>query len=136
MDIQVYEIIFNGLEEYNEEIGKPYDTAIVRYPSSKPTYPYCVFEEVSNLANRNYNTNFDRVATLGYKLEVYAKEKNKVSKQQIAREIAQKLNKFLTDKVGLRQISFTPVPQLNNSTIYQITITYSAQLHENRRKFI
>lgn len=135
MDIGVYEIIFNDLKAYNEDIGKPYDNAIVHYPSAKPTYPYCVFEEINNLANRSYNTNFDRVATLGYKLDIYAKEKNKVSKQQIAREVAQALNKFLTENVGLQQISFTVVPQLNNSTIYQITITYAAQLHENRRKF-
>lgn len=135
MDIQVYEDILQGLKEYNEKIGKPYNNAVVRYPTSDSTYPHAVFRETNNLASPTYNGRFDRISTLGYALTVYAKEKNKTPKDKIAREVAQGLNAYLTEVVGLTQIGYNYIPQINDNAVCAVVITYTAQLHENRQRF-
>ena len=135
MDIQVYEDILQGLKDYNEKIGKPYNNVIVRYPTSETTYPHCVFREITNLTDPKYKGRFDKVATLGYYLEIFAKQKNKTPKDKIAREIAQKLNTYLTEVVGLNQMGFNVAPQINENSICRIIVTYTVQLHENRQRF-
>jgi hypothetical protein len=136
MDIQVYEDILQGLKAYNEDIGKPYNNAVVRYPTSDTTYPHSVLRETTNLASPTYNGRFDRVSTLGYSLIVYAKQKNKVPKDKVAREVAQHLNTYLTQVVGLKQVGYNYVPQMNDNSICAVAITYTVQLHENRQRFL
>ena len=133
MDIKIADEIFEALKYYNKKIGSPYGNVVVPYPTTKPTYPYCVFDEINNIENPQSRSDFDRVSTIGYKLEIYAKTKGCIDNRTIARDIAQKLNSFLTRNVGLRQVGFVPVPQVNQSSIYQITITYIGKLHENRK---
>jgi hypothetical protein len=133
MDIQIGNDIFEALKHYSKEIGSPYDCEIVQYPPSSPTFPLVVFDEINNLESQTYRSNFDRISTLGYRLDVFAKPKDGVDKRTIAREVAKKLNDFLTKYVGLTQLSFNVMPQINHNSIYQITITYLARLHENRK---
>ena len=135
MDIQVYEDILQGLKDCNEKLGKPYGTAVVRYPTKDTTYPHCVFRETTNLANETYNGRFDKIATLGYALVVYAKQKNNTPKDRVAREVAKELNSYLTEVVGLRQVGYNYVPQINDNSTCSVVITYTAQLHENRQRF-
>lgn len=136
MDIQVYEDILQGLKDYNEKVGKPYNNAVVRYPTAETTYPHCVFKETTNLESPVYSGRFDRVATLGYSLMVYAKQKNKTPKDRVAREVAKELNSYLTEVVGLKQVGYNYVPQINDNSICAVVITYTAQLHENRQRFL
>jgi hypothetical protein len=135
MDIQVYENILQGLKDYNESIGKPYNNVVVRYPTADTTYPVTVFRETTNLANPRFKGCFDRVATVGYSLEVFAKQKNKIQKDKIAREVACELNTYLTQVVGLNQVGFNYVPQINDNSICRVVVTYTGQLHENRQRF-
>lgn len=135
MDIKVYEDILQGLKDYNESIEKPYSNAVVRYPTADTTYPHSVFRETANLVNQNYRGRFDRLATLGYSLVVYAKQKNKTPKDKVAREVAQQLNTYLTEVVGLTQVGYNYIPQMNDNSTCAVVITYTAQLHENRRRF-
>ena len=130
-----YENLKEGLKEYNESMGKPYGNVIVPYPTSTPTYPNTVFSETRNVANPTYNSNFDRVASLGYIVHIYAKTKNKVDKQTIAREIAQMVDKYLSS-FKLSRISYNALESVNDNSIYEIIMTYAGNLHENRRKFI
>ena len=135
MDILAYNDLYDGLEAFNEKSGKPRGNEVVHYAPEKPTYPLTVFDEIRNVANPSYNTCYDRVSSTGYSVRIYAKTKGKITKQQIAREIAQMVDVYLTN-CGLLRISYNANESINDNSIYEIIMTYSGNLHENRRKFI
>ena len=135
MDILAYEYLFEGLKDFNEKSGKPRGNVVVHYPTANPTYPYTVFDEIRNVANSAFNSCFERVSSTGYVVRIYAKTKGKVDKQTIAREIAQTVDKYLSS-VGLLRISYNANESINDNSIYEIILTYSGNLHENRRNFI
>lgn len=135
MDILAYEYMLQGLKDYNATIEQNYGNVVVTTPPTNPTYPLTVFDEIRNVANANYNSCYERVASVGYRADIYAKTKGSVSKQIIARRIAQEVDKYLTN-VGLTRVSFNVSELENDSSIYHIIITYSGNLHENRRKLI
>jgi hypothetical protein len=135
MDILAYDYILQGLKEYNANEGKPHGNTVVPFPTKDTAFPLTVFEEIRNTANPLYNTCFDRLASVGYRADIYAKTKGKVNKQTIAREIAQFVDRYLT-VIGLTRISFNVMELENEGAICHITMTYSGNLHENRRKLI
>lgn len=135
MDILAYEYMLQGLKDYNATIEQNYGNVVVATPPNNPTYPLTVFDEIRNVANPNYNSCYERVASVGYRSDVYAKTKGSVSKQIIARRIAQEVDRYLTN-VGLTRISFNVSELENDSSIYHIIMTYSGNLHENRRNLI
>ena len=135
MDILAYEYMLQGLKDYNATIEQNYGNVVVATPPANPTYPLTLFDEIRNVANANYNSDYDRVASVGYRADIYAKTKGSVSKQIIARRIAQEVDRYLTN-VGLTRVSFNVSELENDSSIYHIIITYSGNLHENRRKLI
>lgn len=137
MDIQVYENIFKGLEEYNKTKSKEnFGNTILPLPPLNPAYPITIFEEIRNVANPSYNTCFDRVASVGYRVDVYAKDKKTQNKQTIARTIAKLVDEYLTNYVGLTRISYNVIELVNSGSIYHIVMTYSGNLLENRKKII
>lgn len=135
MDILAYEYILNGLKEHNAKCGKPRGNVVVPYPTTDTTFPHTVLEEIRNVANPMYNTCYERVASVGYRADIYAKTKGNITKQQIARECAKIVDEYLTG-VGLTRISFNVMELENDGAIYHIVMTYSGNLHENRRKLI
>ena len=136
MDILAYEYTLQGLKEYNEAKGAPYGNVVVPYPTTDTTFPLTVLEEIRNVANPMFNFCKERVSSVGYRADIYAKNKGtKVDKQTIAREIAKIADEYLT-AIGLTRISFNVSELENDASIYHITMTYSGNLHENRRKFI
>lgn len=135
MDIVTAKLLFDGLVDYNANLKKNYGNVVVPFPAQDPTYPYTIFNEIRNVANASYNTCYDKVASVGYRVVVFAKTKGKVTKLDIARDIAQKIDTYLTN-VGLLRVSYNASELENDSSIYQIIMTYSGNLFENRRKFI
>ena len=135
MDILAYEYLKQGLIEYNEKMGKPHGNAIVGYAPKSPTYPLTIFSEIRNTANASFNTNFDRVASTGYSVRIIAKSKNRLDKQTIAREVAHFTDRYLS-AFNLTRISYNENPSVNDDAFYEVIMTYSGNLHENRRKFI
>lgn len=135
MDIIAYEQLKEGLKNFNEKSGKPYGNAVVSYPTANPTYPYTVFDEIRNVANASFNTIADRVASTGYSVRIYAKTKGNITKQHIARVVSQMVDKYLS-AYNLTRISYNANESVNDNSIYEIIMTYSGNLHENRRKFI
>ena len=135
MDILAYEYMLQGLKDYNATIEQNYGNVVVATPPTNPTYPLTVFDEIRNVANPNYNSCYERVASVGYRANIYAKTKGSISKQIIARRIAQEVDKYLTN-VGLTRVSFNVSELENDSSIYHIIMTYSGNLHENRRNLI
>ena len=135
MDILAYDYMLQGLKDYNNSVDQNYGNVIVEYPSQKPTYPHTVFDEVRNVENTNYKTIFDKVSSLGYKVDVYAKTKGSVNKKTIARKVAYIVDKYLSN-IGLNRVSYNANDNEEGGSIYHIIMTYSGNLHENRRKFI
>lgn len=135
MDIQVYEDIFNGLVEYNRKVDE-FETAIVPYPTTDTTFPFVALEETRNVADQRYNTCFNRVSSVGYKVEIYAKDIGTLDKQTIARKKAKQIDDYMTNNVGLTRIAFATNNLVNDASQYRITMTYNGTLFENRRKFI
>ena len=135
MDIFAYDYMLQGLKDYNATIEQNYGNVVVATPPTNPTYPLTVFDEIRNVANPNYNSCYERVASVGYRADIYAKTKGSVSKQIIARIIAQEVDRYFTN-VGLTRVSFNVSELENDSSIYHIIMTYSGNLHENRRNLI
>ena len=135
MDILAYDYMLQGLKDYNATIEQNYGNVVIATAPTNPTYPLTIFDEICNVSNVNYNSSYDRVASVGYRADIYAKTKGSVSKQIIARKIAQEVDRYLTN-VGLTRVSFNVSELENDSSIYHIIITYSGNLHENRRKLI
>jgi hypothetical protein len=135
MDILAYEYMLQGLKDYNATIEQNYGNVVVSIPPNNPSFPLTVFDEIRNVANPNYNGCFERVSSVGYRADIYAKTKGNITKQIIARRIAQQVDKYLTN-VGLTRVSFNVSELENDSSIYHIIMTYSGNLQEFRRKFI
>lgn len=138
MDIEVYDIILEDLKKYNDSLEKNYGNVVLSYPSIRPTYPYTVFDEIRNVANRHFNTVYDKVSSMGYRVDIFAKTKGSISKKTIARKLMKDIDDFLTNTVGLLQVSYNDNNNglENDSSIFHIILTYSANLHENRRRFM
>ena len=134
MDIFAYEDLKEGLTRYNKSAGKPRGNEIVSLPPKEPTYPHTVFQEIRNVGT-NLNSDFERVSSVGYSARIYAKDKGKIDKQTIAREIAQMVDNYMRH-FKLTRISFNANESINDNSIFEIIMTYSGNLHENRRNFI
>lgn len=136
MNINIYEELLECLTAYNNDHNdENYGNTVVPFANSKPTFPLTIFDEIRNMPTR-YNSCHDKVSSLGYKVEIYAKTKGNITKQTIARKIAKLMDDFLSGIVGLKQVSFNANPLINDASIYQIIITYENSYHENRAKFI
>lgn len=136
MDIKFYKILKEGLQSFNENLKKPYGNEIVSVPTKNTTYPYTQFSEVLNVANRNYNSPFERVASVGYRVDIFAKDQgSKYQKMDIAREIAEMVDFYLS-RQNLYRESFNVIELENDSSIYHIIMMYSGNLREYRRKLI
>lgn len=135
MDILTYEYLKDGLKAYNEQNGKPYGNTVVGKAPKNPTYPLTILNEIRNVST-DLNSDYDRVASVGYSVKIEAKNKGtKVENQTIAREVAQFINRYL-EYYNLKRISYNENTSVNDDSIYEIVMTYSGNLHENRRRFI
>ena len=136
MDILAYEYMLQGLKDYNATIEQNYGNVIVKYPTKNTTFPHTQFVENRNVANPNYNGRFERVASVGYSVRIYAKSKgSKVDKLTVARTVAQICDEYLTN-IGLTRVSYNVFDNEESGAICEIIMTYSGNLHEFRRKLI
>ena len=135
MNIQAYDKIFYGLKSYNDSIEQNYGNTIVSYPPNTPSYPLTIFEEIRNVPNASYNGRFEKISSVGYRCDIYAKTKGNVTKHTIARKIAQIVDNYM-ENIGLLRVSFNVSELENDSSIYHIIMTYSGNFHENRNNLI
>ena len=135
MDILAYEYMLQGLKDYNATIEQNYGNVIVKYPTKNTTYPHTQFVEMRNIANPNYNGRFEKVASVGYSVKIYAKTKGSVDKLTIARTLAKIADDYLTN-IGLTRVSYNVFDNEEGGAICEIVMTYSGNLHENRRNLI
>lgn len=142
MDNKVYFIILNGLKEYNNLLTENYGCSIYSLSpklnkDQELKFPIARFYQVSDTQNPNYNSPFDRVSSKRFVIDIFAKDKGKkILRNEIALNLAEKFNAFLSDKCGLLRIGYNEFDLEAQGSIYRISMTYSGNLYENRRKFI
>ncbi|MGN0960779.1 MAG: hypothetical protein ACI4PF_01105 [Christensenellales bacterium] len=142
MDISVEPAIQQGLQEHftalyeQKKITKSFYPAIVGFEPSKPTYPMLKIAESRNVPYANFSGRLETVASLGYKVDIYAKTSGSITKKQIARQIAKDCNDYLTC-IGLRQVSWNYIENDGvNGDLYHIIIMYSANYWEQRGRIL
>lgn len=137
MDVQEYEKILQGLKDYNAKLtGTNFGNAIVSCSPQKPTYPLTVFEEVGNTPITGYTGIRERVASLSYEVNIYAKTKGAYSKQKIARHVAAQIDRYLSFTVGLKRVSFNRFDEDRDDGLYRIVMIYTANYFENKQRIL
>ena len=135
MDILTYEYLLQGLKDHNESVKQNYGNEILRLAPTKPEYPLTILREIRNSAT-NYNSCYERVSSVGYRADIYAKNKGKITRDIVARTIAQEVDEYLSG-IGLTRISKNENELIDEQgAYYHIILTYSGNLNEYRRKFI
>lgn len=135
MDIIAFKNIKASLKAYNDSLPQNYGNTIVSLPPENPEYPLTRVNEIRNLPNSLYDTPLDRVASIGIRVIIDAKDKGNMSREDIAREIAALMNEYFVN-IGLSRTSFNITELQNEGSIFRIIMVYSGNLHENRRNFI
>ena len=141
MDNKVYFDILNGLKEYNKSLSENYGNTIYSLPpklneNQNLKFPITRFSQIRNVANANYNTCYERVSSLGFSLDIFAKDKGtKKMRNEIALDLAEKFDKFFTN-IGLLRTSYNEFDLEAQGSIYRVSMTYSGNLHEYRKNFI
>lgn len=138
MDITVYDKLYEAFEKalqrFSDKSG--ITVAIAHYAPSKPSYPLVVFSEVRNQPRTTFYSNRQRISSLGYKADIFAKTKGAKTKMDIAREIMQFTVDFFQTSIGLNLISNNNFENVGtNGEIYQITLVFQQPYYENGEYF-
>lgn len=138
MDIQVYDAIKKGLKDHFASLNltKSYNPAVVGFEPSNPTYPMVKIDESRNVPYEGFRGRLERVANLGYKVDIYAKQQVGTSKQDVARKIAKHCEDYL-QCIGLRLVSWNYIENDGqNGDLYHIIMMYNASYLENRQTIL
>ena len=134
MNIIKYEELAEALESFVEKCGNPYNAKVTQVITKNTEFPVIRIVEIRNTTNQRANTYIQKVATVGYMVEIYAKNSNKILKSRIARELAQMVDNFM-EAQRLIRMEYSSSDNEQNS-ICRIVLTYMGTLDEYRNKFI
>ena len=135
MDIKAFEYLLEGYKAYNASLDNNYGNVVVDLPPISPEFPLTIVTEARNVALSTYSTCYERVASVGYRVDIWAQDKGNVSRLTIARTIAEQADEFFTT-IGLMRVSFNANSLSDEGGSYHIILTYSGNLDETRRRFI
>ena len=136
MNIITYEDIYRDMVTFNSQLSVNYGNVVRQNETTKTTYPYTIIEEIRNTEDPSYNTMFDKISILGYKITVMAKTKGQITGQKIARHLSAQFDDYMQNYVGVKRTSFLPYKDGDDNSIYALQTIYTGNLHENRRKFL
>lgn len=96
------------------------------YVNAPPKFPYVSIVEQDNYmsANRLDSSDREKFSTLMYEVNVYSDKAG--SKKSVCREIMGVIDEMLY-KRNFTRISLSPVPNLENGTIYRLVARYRAE---------
>lgn len=135
MDILTYDYLLQGLKDHNSRATKNYGNTVLRLPPSDPKYPISILREIRN-SSTGYNTCYQKVASVGYRVDIFAQAKGKISHDIIARTIAKEIDDYMTEN-NLSRVSKNENELIDEQRVlYHIILTYEGNLDENRRRFI
>lgn len=106
----------------NNHVGATVTGEYTRKPSK---FPAVTLDETSNVMVGwlEDSSNEDKFAGVSYRLQVFSNKRN--GRKAEAREIFATADAELR-RMGFRRVTYTTVPEIYESTIYQITATYEA----------
>lgn len=138
MQTELYDEIKKGLQEHFKELSlsKSYAPCVVGIAPTNPTYPLIIVDETDNVPYQNLRHFRQTVASVSYKIDIYAKTSGSISKQEIAKHLAIYCDDYLK-KIGLKQVSYNVFPDIGtNGALYNITLMYTARFFENKKYFV
>lgn len=96
------------------------------YVNAPPKFPYVSIVEQDNYPTVEHldNSNTERYATVMYEVNVYSDKAGK--KKTVCREIMGVIDEMLY-KLNFIRISMSPVPNMENGTIYRLVSRYRAE---------
>lgn len=96
------------------------------YVNSPAKFPYVSIVEQDNYPTVEHldNSNTERYATVMYEVNVYSDKAGK--KKSVCREIMGVIDEMLY-KQNFTRISMSPVPNMENGTIYRLVARYKAE---------
>lgn len=96
------------------------------YVNAPPKFPYVSIVEQDNYmsANRLDSSDREKFSTLMYEVNVYSDKAG--SKKSVCREIMGVIDEMLY-KRNFTRISLSPVPNMENGTIYRLVARYRAE---------
>lgn len=139
MDITVYDKLYEAVEkaitEFNKTTG--YKVAFAHYAPNSPQYPLVMLYENINQPRGGYRGSRERISTLGYTVEIYAKTAKGKTKQTICREIMQFIVDFMQDEIGIGLISNNSFDNVGTQgELYRIVLVFQRPFFENKETFI
>lgn len=138
MQTELYDKIKEGLQDNFASLGlsKSFNPSVVGFEPSEPKYPLIIIDEVDNTPYQNMSHYRQTVASVSYKIDIYAKTSGSITKQAIARELAKHCDNYCKC-INLKQVSFNTFPNTGtNGAIYHIALMYSARYFENKQYFV
>ena len=96
------------------------------YVNAPPKFPYVSIVEQDNYmsANRLDSSDREKFSTLMYEVNVYSDKAG--GKKSVCRKIMRFVDDLMYAK-NFRRISLSPVPNLENATIYRLVARYKAE---------
>ena len=117
---QIYTPIAEKIrEQFNADVCSSYQ----KIPSS---FPHVSIVEQDNYINKNHfdSGDVEKFATLMYEVNVYSNKG--VNKKSECRAIIDVIDRYFVAR-NFRRLSMTPVPNLEDATIYRITARYTCE---------
>ncbi len=138
METELYTQIFNALEAYVKEHYTDMSVSVCHYSPEEPAYPIVILDETRNTPYSSFKGFVERVASIGYRIDIYARTVDgEQTKQSICRALAKVCDEFMTGKAGLRQISWNAVDGAGtNGELYRVMITYTGAYLENKQRIL
>jgi hypothetical protein len=134
MDTQINKILFEGLKEYNSR-HKKHGNEILEVSPKNKVYPFTVLSTVRDTDIKTVTSHYGKRSSKGYRLDIYAQNKGKILRKEIADDIAQQLDEFMSDIVNLERTSYNGFDLENDGTVFHLIVMYSSEYDEYRRKF-
>ncbi len=96
------------------------------YVNAPPKFPYVSIVEQDNYmsANKLDSSDREKFSTLMYEVNVYSDKAG--SKKSVCREIMGAVDEMLYER-NFTRISLSPVPNMENGTIYRLVARYRAE---------
>lgn len=139
MDITVYDKLYEAVERAITTFNatSAYKVALAHYAPNEPKYPLVILTENRNQPLTRYYGSRERISSLGYTVEIYAKTYKGKTKQQVAREIMQFVVDFMQNEIKIRLISNNEFDSTDQKReIYRIVLVFQRPFYENKETFI
>ena len=125
--IEVSNEIFNAVAPDLREAYKGI-RVIGEYVATPPAFPCVTLDEINNIPAHLDSAKHNKYAEVTYRVQVFSNKNG--GKRSEAREIYNRADRKLQE-LGLFGVTYSTLPDVYNSEIYQITATYRGVVGEN-----